>query len=140
MYTDPSGESFLGILSVIASVGILIADFFAGDHEPRNVNFSNNNPSSTAPRTLQKNNIGSNISGEPIKSDRFEIPNGVRVSSTSINLQNNQIAHSLFPNDWIKNRYGAYLWNDSAVDQASTRAGWEYVGKELPAGVHRSIF
>jgi len=41
------------------------------------------------------------------------------------------------PVDWIKNRYGDYLWDDNAVDQASTRTGWSYVGKELPQGTHR---
>ncbi|QTY27910.1 hypothetical protein [Flavobacterium sp. CS20] len=40
------------------------------------------------------------------------------------------------PVDWIKNRYGDYLWDDNAVDQASTRQGWTYVGKELPQGTH----
>ena len=41
------------------------------------------------------------------------------------------------PVDWIKNRYGDYLWDHNAVDQASTRQGWTYVGKELPQGTHR---
>ena len=41
------------------------------------------------------------------------------------------------PVDWIKNRYGDYLWDDNAVDQASTRQGWSYVGKELPQGTNR---
>ena len=40
------------------------------------------------------------------------------------------------PVDWIKNRYGDYLWDDNAVSQATTRQGWEYVGKELPQGTH----
>nr|WP_199489111.1 RHS repeat-associated core domain-containing protein [Mesonia sp. K7] len=37
--------------------------------------------------------------------------------------------------DWIKDRYGNYLWDDEAVDQSTTRKGWQYVGKELPEGV-----
>jgi len=41
------------------------------------------------------------------------------------------------PLDWIQDRYGNYLWDDDAVDQASTRQGWTYVGKELPEDVDR---
>jgi RHS repeat-associated protein len=38
--------------------------------------------------------------------------------------------------DWIKNKSGKYLWDDKAVNQSTTRTGWEYVGKELPSGVN----
>ncbi len=34
--------------------------------------------------------------------------------------------------DWIKDRYGAYLFDPFASDQQSTRDGWTYVGPELP--------
>ena len=39
--------------------------------------------------------------------------------------------------DWIKDKYGSYLDDKNATSQATTRAGWEYVGKELPANVDR---
>lgn len=42
----------------------------------------------------------------------------------------------LAPEDWIKDRYGAYLWDNNAVDQSTTRQGWSYVGKNLPQGVN----
>src|SRR5690606_31198412 len=41
------------------------------------------------------------------------------------------------PFDWIKDRYGNYLDDPNATGQSSTRHGWEYVGKNLPEGIHR---
>src|SRR5699024_9089030 len=37
--------------------------------------------------------------------------------------------------DWIKNRYGFYLWDNNAVNQKTTRSGWTYVGEDLPSEV-----
>lgn len=41
------------------------------------------------------------------------------------------------PDDWIRNRYGQYLWDANAIDQSTTRENWTYVGKVLPADVGR---
>lgn len=40
-------------------------------------------------------------------------------------------------NDWIKDRFGSYLWDDNAVNQESTRDNWMYVGTSLPDDVGR---
>ncbi|PQL93802.1 hypothetical protein C4S77_04430 [Apibacter adventoris] len=37
--------------------------------------------------------------------------------------------------DWIKNKHGKYLDDKNATSQETTRAGWTYVGKELPKNV-----
>ena len=37
--------------------------------------------------------------------------------------------------DWIKDRYGSYLWDDEATDQETTRNGWNYIGTALPEGI-----
>ncbi len=39
------------------------------------------------------------------------------------------------PEEYIKDRYGSYLWDDKAINQETTRLNWEFVGKELPTGV-----
>ena len=38
--------------------------------------------------------------------------------------------------DWIQDRYGSYLWDNTATSQESTRYGWTYVGAELPDDVN----
>ena len=39
--------------------------------------------------------------------------------------------------DWIQDRYGSFLWDNSATNQETTRNGWTYVGTELPEGTDR---
>ena len=39
--------------------------------------------------------------------------------------------------DWIQDRYGAYLWDDNATNQETTRQGWTYIGASLPEGTNR---
>ena len=39
--------------------------------------------------------------------------------------------------DWIKDKYGSYLYDAKATSQATTREGWTYVGKDLPSNVDR---
>ena len=36
---------------------------------------------------------------------------------------------------WIQDRYGSFLWDNSATNQETTRYGWTYIGAELPENV-----